>query len=141
MPTSRNWPISQLPGLSAADQDQLAAAEIHTTFDLLRAGRSRQHRQTLATQLHLHNQHVNRWVALADLSRVPSVGCQYCGLLLHAGISSVTSLSQTPIHQLQAQVRRFHVATFRRNDLCPGIEQISAWIQEARALATPASRV
>lgn len=141
MPTSSNWPLSQLPGLKKDDQVQLESAGIHTTFDLLRAGRSRQHRQTLASQLQIHSQHVNRWVALADLSRVPSVGCQYCGLLLHAGISSVTSLSQTPIHRLQVQVRRFHVATLRRNDLCPSVDQLSTWIQEARILATTVSRI
>ncbi|NEO63853.1 MAG: DUF4332 domain-containing protein, partial [Moorea sp. SIO4G2] len=41
-------------------------------------------------------QYVNKWVALADLARIPSIGCQYCGLVLHAGICSLTQLAQTP---------------------------------------------
>ncbi|WP_144871794.1 DUF4332 domain-containing protein [Hyella patelloides] len=33
------------------------------------------------------------WVTLANLVKITSVGCQYCGFLLHSGITSTTQLS------------------------------------------------
>jgi predicted flap endonuclease-1-like 5' DNA nuclease len=79
-------------------------------------------------------QYVNKWVALADLARVPGIGCQYCGLLLHAGICSVTQLAQTPAHKLHQQILRLQVATLQRRDLCPHVEEVAGWIKQARML-------
>jgi hypothetical protein len=129
-----NWRIDQLPGLSAENQAQLLAYGITTTLQLLQRAGTPAKRQILATQLQIHLQHVNKWVALADLSRIPSVGCQYCGLLLHAGIGSCTQLVQTPLHRLHQQVLKLQVATFQRRDLCPSVDEVAVWVQQARSL-------
>jgi hypothetical protein len=133
-PKPRNWKIENLPGLSAENQTRLIAAGIETTLQLLQLGKTPQQRQQLAARLHIHIQHVNKWVALADLARVPSVGCQYCGLLLHSGISSTQALATVPLHRLHQQVLRFQVANMQRPDLCPSPDQVAIWIQEARLL-------
>ncbi|MEW6496700.1 MAG: DUF4332 domain-containing protein [Cyanobacteriota bacterium] len=129
-----DWPIEQLPGLSDRDRVQLQELGITTTGQLLQKASTPQFKQALANQLQIKSQYVQKWVALADLARIPSVGCQYCGLLLHAGVSSVTQLAQTPTSKLHQQILRLQVATMQRRDLCPHIEDIVVWIKQAREL-------
>ncbi|MBW4564342.1 MAG: DUF4332 domain-containing protein [Mojavia pulchra JT2-VF2] len=61
--------------------------------------------------MQMHIQHINKSTALADFSRLPSVGCQYYGLLLHVGICSVNQLAQVSLHDLQKRILRFQVIT------------------------------
>jgi hypothetical protein len=133
---SRNWSIEKLPGLSKQHQTQLTEYGITTTRKLLQITQTPQQKLTLANQLQIHPQYVNKWVALADLARVPSVGCQYCGLLLHAGIASVSQLSQIPVQRLHPQILKLQVSTMQRRDLCPPVELVQKWIQEAQILSS-----
>ncbi|MBD3880303.1 DUF4332 domain-containing protein [Phormidium tenue FACHB-886] len=132
---SRSWSIAQLPGLNAEDQSQLATHGIQTTQQLLQQTKTLLQRQTLAAKLQIHVQHVNKWMALADLARVPAVGCQYCGLLLHAGISSPAQLAQTPLPRLHKQILKLHIAIMQRQDLCPTLGEVSHWIEQAKQIA------
>ncbi|MBU7584496.1 MAG: DUF4332 domain-containing protein [Nostoc sp. TH1S01] len=131
---SSDWPIEQLPGLSQEEQSQLQICGIKTTRSLFHQGKTLEARLALASKLQVHLQYVNKWVALADLSRIPSVGTQYCGLLLHAGIGSVAQLVQTPSHRLHRQIMRLQVATLQRRDLCPSIELVQQWSQQAKGV-------
>ena len=131
-----DWSIEQLPGLSVQDQSKLRALGITTTKQLLQKASTPQSRQALASQLPIKFQYVNKWAALADLARVPDIGCQYCGLLLHAGVCSVTQLAQIPAHKLHQQILRLQVATLQRRDLCPHVEEVAQWIKQARMLVT-----
>ncbi|ASC70865.1 hypothetical protein XM38_018120 [Halomicronema hongdechloris C2206] len=129
-----NWNLTELPGLSPEHCHQLAQVGIHTTLDLFSYGQAKSTRQQLATTLRLTPRYVNKWIALADLARLPSVGCQYNGLLLHAGIASVAQLARTSLSRLHPLVKRLQVATLRRSDLCPGPAEMAVWIREARLL-------
>jgi predicted flap endonuclease-1-like 5' DNA nuclease len=131
----RNWSIEQLPGLSVQDQSKLREWGITTTGQLLKTASTVQSREVLANQLQIKSQYVNKWVALADLARLPGIGCHYCGLVLHAGILSVTQLAQTPAHKLHQQILRLQVATMQRRDFCPGVDEVAGWIKQARELA------
>ncbi|BAZ01073.1 hypothetical protein NIES37_50710 [Tolypothrix tenuis PCC 7101] len=128
------WPIEQLPGLSPAEQSQLQNCGITTTGLLVKNGKTLEARVALANKLQVHLQYVNKWVALADLARIPTVGTQYCGLLLHAGIGSVAQLAQVPAHRLHKQILRLQVATMQRRDLCPAIELVQQWSYQARTV-------
>lgn len=132
---SRDWPIAQLPGLSSQDRSLLLECGITTTGQLIENANTPVSRQALANQLQIHTRYINKWVALADLARIPSVGCQYCGLLLHAGVCSVTQLAQISPPRLHQQILRFHVATLQRRDLCPKVEQVALWIQQAQNMS------
>jgi len=131
---SCSWSIEQLAGLSKENQLQLLELGIKTTGELLQIAKTPTAKLELANRLQLHIQYINKWVALADLARIPSVGCEYCGLLLHAGIASVSQLAQTPIHRLHPQILRLQVATMQRKDLCPSVDQVQLWIQQANNL-------
>lgn len=134
MPQSRHWPIEQLPGLSSQETSQLKNYGITTTKALVEQGKTPELRLELANKLQVHLQRVNKWVALADLARVPSVGTQYCGLLLHAGVGSVAQLATISTQKLHQQILRLQVATMRRRDLCPTIEQVQQWSQQAKLI-------
>lgn len=127
--------LTSLPGLSASYCKQLAKLNITTTNELLQRARDPKECATLSRQLKLPQRHIQKWGVLCDLARVPSVGCQYNGLLLHSGIISVNQLAEASLEKLYSQVRRLHVSTLARSDLCPGPEQIALWIREARQLA------
>jgi Domain of unknown function (DUF4332) len=129
-----DWSIEQLPGLSQEELVQLQNCGIFTTKALFLQGNSLQSKVALANKLQVHLQYVNKWVALADLARIPSVGTQYCGLLLHAGIGSVAQLAETPTHRLHQQILRLQVATMQRRDLCPAIELVQQWCQQAKTI-------
>jgi Domain of unknown function (DUF4332) len=129
-----DWPIEQLPGLSQEEQSQLQNSGITTTGLLVKQGKTLEAKVALANKLQVHLQYVNKWVALADLARIPTVGPQYCGLLLHAGIGSVAQLAQVPVHRLHKQILRLQVATLQRRDLCPAIELVQQWSYQARII-------
>jgi predicted flap endonuclease-1-like 5' DNA nuclease len=129
-----DWSIEQLPGLNAQDQIKLEELGITKTGQLLQKASTRQSKQRLANQLQIKSQYVDKWIALADLARIPGIGCQYSGLLLHAGICSVNQLAQTPVHRLHQQILRLQVATMQRRDLCPPVEEVATWIKQAREI-------
>ncbi|MEM7725142.1 MAG: DUF4332 domain-containing protein [Cyanobacteria bacterium P01_A01_bin.45] len=132
---SCNWHIENLPGLNEEQQTQLRDRNISTTAKLLKYGGTPKDKLALAKELQIHIQHVSKWVALADLARIPTVGLQYCGLLLHSGIASVAQLAQTPPHRLHKQILRLQVATLQRRDLCPAVEIVQQWVEQAKILA------
>ncbi len=133
--TVTNRALSQLPGISALDIQNLQELGISTTQQLLRQAHTPVQQRTLAAKLQLHEHHIQKWVALADLARVPSVGDEFCGLLLHAGVTSTLRLAQASPQHLHRQILRLHVATLSRRDLSPAIAQVTQWVAEARQLA------
>ncbi|MBF2026577.1 MAG: DUF4332 domain-containing protein [Oscillatoriales cyanobacterium C42_A2020_001] len=128
---SRDWAIQDLPGLDAEAQTQLMERGIVSTLQLCQQTATATQRATLASDLQIHLQHINKWAALADLSRLPSVGCRYCGLLLHAGIASPAQLAHAPFQQVHQQILRLQVAELKRKDLCPSLQEVKQWVQEA----------
>ncbi len=131
---SSYWDIEKLPGLSKTNQEQLKLLGINDSQDLLQLTKTKANQQNLANQLKCQLTLINKWVALADLARVPSVGCKYCGLILHSGIISVEQLSQTSVSSLHRQILKLQVATLQRKDLCPSPDVVQTWINEAKRI-------
>ena len=128
------WSIDKLPGISPKEQKLLIKYGINTTQILLRKSADSQARNDLAAQLQIPVKYINKWSALSDLARIPSVGCQYCGLILHSGIASVTQLSQIPIQKLYSRVRHLYVANTQKRELTPSISLVKQWITEAQLI-------
>lgn len=135
---SQYWSVDLLPGLRLPEQKLLKANGITNTRELLKRTRTLQSKQALASQLKLNRKYIDKWTALADLARVPSVGDKYCGLLLHTGIISVSQLAQTPFDRLHRQIIRLHVATLQKK-LSPPVEQVKKWVDEAKLLQNVSS--
>lgn len=125
-------PLSCLPGLSTENLASLHSYGITTIQQLCAQTKTQNQRQQLAAQLKLHQQHINKWATLAELSLIPGVGTQHCGLLLHAGVGSTVQLAQMPADRLHKQLLRLHVATLRQNTLCPAVAEVTQWVLQAR---------
>ena len=131
---NRYWSIDRLPGIMRSQIKLLAENNITNTKQLLKLTQNTESKHTLAAKLQLNQKYIDKWVALADLARLPSVGDRYCGLLLHAGIVSSAQLSQTPFYHLHGQIVRLQVATLQRKDLSPSVELVKKWVEEAKML-------
>jgi predicted flap endonuclease-1-like 5' DNA nuclease len=129
-----DWSIGDLPGLNKTEQTLLQELGITTTGQLLTVAPDAATKQKLAISLGTKIQFVNKLVALADLARLPGIGCQYNGLLLHTGIISIKQLAQMPAHKIHQQLLKLHVATLQRRDLCPDLAQVQGWIGQAQKL-------
>ncbi|MGB7416092.1 MAG: DUF4332 domain-containing protein [Thermosynechococcaceae cyanobacterium] len=134
IPSRTSWPLKQLPGLDPQDSERLQHCGLTTTSQLLAATGTQAQKQQLLAQLQIHAKHLNKWVALAQLAQVPSVGVQHCGLLLHAGVSSCAQLAQMPAAQLHQNILRLHVALLRKRERCPSVAEVNQWVQQARQL-------
>ncbi|ELS00899.1 hypothetical protein Xen7305DRAFT_00006000 [Xenococcus sp. PCC 7305] len=132
---SCNWSIDKLPGISLKEQDLLMMHGITTTQILLSKAATPQAKNSLASQIKVPVKYINKWSALADLARIPSVGCQYCGVILHCGIASVAQLAQTPLQKLYSRVSRLYVANTRQRELTPSVSVVRQWLREARLLS------
>ncbi len=127
-----NWLIMDLPGLDpnlGRDLDEVGLTETRQLVEL-----SNDQQIALATSLGHHPRHIQKVVAMASLAQLSSVGCDYCGLLLHAGIASVGQLALTPVSQLHRSVLRLHVAVLQRNDLTPTVDRVQRWVLQAQRL-------
>ncbi len=131
---SRSWSVADLPGMSDDNCQRLHECQIETTQQLLARTQTSENQNDLAAQLKVHLQYLKKWVALADLSRIPTVGCQHCGLLLHAGIISPAHLVRTPLPRLHQQLVKLHVAELRNKDQCPSLSDVRSWQHQARYL-------
>ncbi len=129
-----DWTIDKLPGLNDPDKALLEQCGITTTAELLAIAPDAATKQQLAIRLGTKIQFVNKLVALADLARLPGIGCEYNGLLLHTGVISVKQLAQMPAHRLHQQLLRLHVATLQRRDLCPALDRVQTWVKQAQAI-------
>jgi hypothetical protein len=129
-----DWPITDLPGLREPERSLLLKLGINSTRQLLAIASDRESKQQLSIQLGTKTQFANKLVALADLSRLPSVGCEYNGLLLHSGISSTVQLAQIPPHRLHQQILKLHIGMMQRRDLCPDLGRVCVWVSEAKKL-------
>ena len=128
----KKWPMQDLPGFMTKDLQKLAAIGIHWTNELLPYGRSPAQIRQLANQLQIPERFIRKWLVLATLAQLPSVNRQYCGLLLHAGITSIPQLAKQNTHTLHRQILRLQVSTLTRRDLCPHPGIVSEWIQDAQ---------
>jgi Domain of unknown function (DUF4332) len=127
-----NWLIADLPGLDpnlGKDLDGVGLTETRQLVTL-----SIEQQISLATSLGHHPRHIQKIVAMASLAQLSSVGCDYCGLLLHAGIASVAQLALTPVSQLHRSVLRLHVTVLSRNDLTPTVDRVQRWVLQAQRL-------
>jgi hypothetical protein len=135
----KNWQIEQLPGINPEDREKLKEFDIETTFQLLKRANKREGRQKLADQMQVNVQRVVRWVVMARLARIPSVGCHYCELLLNIGIYSASQLTRATVKDLQKRIVAYQEANPHRPKLCPNPAKMTEWIQEAQKIVLRAN--
>lgn len=126
--------LKDLPGLDATNRSKLAELGVTTTQQLYQLKQVPKRQQALADRIQVPLRYVQKWVVLSDLARIPSVGCEFNGLLLHVGITSPAQLASSSVTRLYPQIRRLHTQVLGTSSLCPSQDRVLQWIQEARAL-------
>jgi hypothetical protein len=129
-----HWPIADLPGLEPKLRSDLEGLGLLDTAQLLALTAEGQ--ISLAAALGLPLRHLRKLIAMASLAQVPAVGCEYCGLLLHAGIASPEQLGQTSAQQVHRSILRLHVGLLQRRDLTPTVDRVQKWIQQAQQMTS-----
>ncbi len=127
-----DWPLSQIPGISAADQAALQHQGIESTRQLLERCPTLAQQQALSTQLKIPLRFIRKWVALADLAQLPAVGPEGCGLLLHAGIVSVEQLAQGSPQMLHRTLSLLQVRSTGQRSNSLSFAQVCGWIRQAQ---------
>jgi hypothetical protein len=130
----KNWSIQELPRLEETARSRLQELGITTTQELLLKAETPEAKAKIAQYLDQKPQQLSKWIIMADLARLPSVGCQYCGLLLHAGIGSIAQLSQMHPQKLHQKILRLQVSLFQSKAHCPAVGTVQNWIREAQQL-------
>lgn len=110
-------------------------ADIRNTQDLLDKGWTVQDRIALAEQTGLSEKILARWVRRADLMRIEGIGEEYGELLEMTGIKSVAELARRNPSNLYEKMRLTNAAR-DLVDRLPSSEQVTAWVDRAKELAS-----
>jgi predicted flap endonuclease-1-like 5' DNA nuclease len=130
--------LKAIAGIGPELVARLKARELHTTDDLLEAGKTFKARKELAAQLGINEQAVLRWVNLADRMRVKGVREPYAELLREAGVNTVKELKyRNPANLAEAMAAANRKRKLVR--LLPKEKRIAGWIAQARVLPTKVS--
>ncbi len=122
--------IADVEGIGAAHASRLAAADIATDSDLLRAGATRADRLGLASRTGIGELVLRGWVNHIDLAQLEGVGPGYASLLLAAGVDCCAELARRDAEHLTATMIDL-VATRATMRRAPDRSEIARWIEMA----------
>jgi predicted flap endonuclease-1-like 5' DNA nuclease len=125
--------IVDIEGIGPAYARRLEEAGVATVASLLTQGATPQGRKELAAKTKLSEARILKWVHRADLFRVMGVGEQYSDLLAAAGVETVLELAQRVPEHLHRKMQETNEAKHLVR-VMPGVEHVSAWVREAKAL-------
>ncbi len=125
--------LIRIEGVGEKYATKLKMNGVSTTEALLERGKTPKGRQELSEKTGISEKLILEWVNLADLFRIKGVGEEYSDLLEEAGVDTVVELAQRngdnlyktllAINQEKKLVRKM-----------PSLNQIKAWIEQARRL-------
>ncbi|MBK9944563.1 MAG: DUF4332 domain-containing protein [Kouleothrix sp.] len=125
--------IKDIEGIGPAYADKLKSSGITTTDHLLEQGASAKGRAEIAAATTISESLILRWVNHADLERVKGIGWEYADLLEAAGVDTVPELAQRKPENLHAKLGEVNAENARVRRL-PSVEQVQAWVAEAKTL-------
>jgi len=125
--------LAQVEGLEPDVIARLSATGIETTHDLLARGAEPAGRAEITGASGLTEPALLSILFRADLARVHGIGWDYAGLLVEAGVSTVTDLAYRQAEELR---KRLAAVNAERGLVkrVPSLAQVTAWIDHARTL-------
>jgi predicted flap endonuclease-1-like 5' DNA nuclease len=125
--------IIDVEGIGPKYQDKLHGADIQTTEDLLREGKTPSGRNKLSAASGISTSMLLEWINHADLMQVKGVGSEYADLLEDAGVDTVPELARRSAANLTTAMKDFNSEkeSVRRT---PSLETVQAWIAEAKTM-------
>jgi predicted flap endonuclease-1-like 5' DNA nuclease len=125
--------LSTVEGIGLSYAQKLQDAGISTTQALLQQGKTAKGRKEIAEKTGISPKLVLEWVNHVDLFRIRGVSEEYADLLEEAGVDTVPELAQrnpANLHQKLVEVNQAKNVVRR----VPGENQVSDWIEQAKAL-------
>jgi uncharacterized membrane protein len=129
-----SYPVADIEGIGSAYGEQLAAAGIRTTGDLLAGAGSATGRVALARETGISEELLLKWVNRADLMRIPGVGTQYSDLLEAAGVDSPAELARRNAANLATTFGEVVAARPGIVRRIPSETEVAAWIDAAASM-------
>lgn len=105
---------------------------IETLEELLAAGRNKEGRKAVATEVQVTIRTITRWVSIADLSRVNGIHIKYAKLLQNAGIKCVQDLASANPADLHIRLDALNRYGRKHVDRVPAVSRITCWIATAK---------
>ena len=133
--TPRDPYIGKLFGVPTRVRLALKARKITTGAQLLAAAGHPAARDALAARARIALTQLELLVVRADLARVHGVGVVFGLMLEELGILKVQDLALNDPHELHDRLRR-HNANVRAARRSPTLEEVQAWVAQARMLPT-----
>lgn len=126
-------PVNEIEGIGPAYSEKLAAVEITSIDQYLKATADRDGRKELAEKTGISPKLVLEWANRADLMRVPGVGEEFSDLLEQAGVDTVNELKfRNPENLYNALVEINQEKNLVRR--MPSQGDVEAWIESAKQL-------
>ncbi len=125
--------ISDIEGIGPVIAENMQAAGIRTTDDLLARAATAQGRTVMGEALGLDAARLLRFVNHADLMRVKGIGSEYSELLEAAGVDTVPELARRKADNLQAKLAEIN-NTRKLVRQMASASQVESWIEQAKAL-------
>jgi predicted flap endonuclease-1-like 5' DNA nuclease len=125
--------IVDVEGIGPKFAEKLHGANIQTTEDLLKAGRTPADRDRLSAASGISTGMLIEWINHADLMRLKGVGSEYADLLEDAGVDTVVELAGRNAKNLAAAMADFNTEKERVREV-PSESVVAGWIAEAKTM-------
>jgi predicted flap endonuclease-1-like 5' DNA nuclease len=125
--------IEDVEGIGPVFREKLHGANIQTTEDLLREGRTPAGRNKLSEASGISTSMLLEWINHADLMQLKGVGSEYADLLEDAGVDTVAELARRNAANLTAAMKDYNTekeATRRT----PSEDTVADWIAQAKTM-------
>lgn len=129
-----SYSIKDLKDVSAVAAQKLSELGVSTTEQLLEKAGGSAGRAKIAEEIGASASQVLTWVNEADLMRIPGIAEGFSQLLEAAGVDTVRELATRNAQNLTAKIAEVN-GQLNLTGRVPTQEQVSAWIEAAKALA------
>ena len=128
-----SYPLTDIEGIDQEIAAILKSVGVRSSGALLEAARTARGRKALAKKTGFSEQHILRWVKMADSMRVRGISREYADLLQAAGVDTVKELKYRNPHNLVEAMKKANKAR-KRVDFLPSEKVVVRWINHARTL-------
>ncbi|MBP7274139.1 MAG: DUF4332 domain-containing protein [Saprospiraceae bacterium] len=126
--------IVEIEGIGPKYAEALGNAGIKTVQALLKAGADKKGRKAIAEKTGISDDHILRWVNMADLFRIKGVAEEFSDLLERAGVDTVKELRNRKPENLHAALLKAN-NDFKLVRRAPTDKEVQSWVAQAKELA------
>ena len=123
----------EIEGIGPAYAENLSAADVKTTDDLLKLCCDARGRKSTAEKTGVSAGQLLKWANMADLMRISGVGSEYSELLEAAGVDTVKELRNRNAENLAVKMAEVN-ETKNLTRTVPSEKVVKGWVEQAKTL-------